>query len=42
MTTVVLNNAFTEKNVCKVLLKNGLISKDQVKEIFKKIGEEHN
>ncbi|MDY6790173.1 MAG: GspE/PulE family protein [Thermodesulfobacteriota bacterium] len=31
-----LNNAFTEKNVCKVLLKNGLISQDQVKEIFKK------
>jgi general secretion pathway protein E len=31
-----LNNPFTEKNVCKILLKNGLISKDQVKEIFKK------
>lgn len=31
-----LNNPFTEKYVCKVLLKNGLISKVQVKEIFKK------
>jgi len=31
-----LNNPFTEKNVCKILLKSGLISKDQVKEIFKK------
>jgi len=31
-----LNNPFTEKYVCKVLLKNGLISQDQVKEIFKK------
>ncbi len=31
-----LNNPFSEKDVCKVLLKNGLISQDQVKEIFKK------
>jgi len=31
-----LNNPFSEKNVCKVLLKIGLISQDQVKEIFKK------
>ncbi|MEA3435498.1 MAG: GspE/PulE family protein [Thermodesulfobacteriota bacterium] len=31
-----LNNPFTEKNVCKILLKNNLISKDQVKEISKK------
>jgi len=34
--TVDLNNPFAEKYVCKVLLKNGLISQDQVKEIFKK------
>lgn len=34
--TVDLNNPFSEKYVCKVLLKNGLISQDQVKEIFKK------
>ena len=31
-----LNNPFAEKDVCKILLKNGLISQDQVKEIFKK------
>jgi len=34
--TVDLNNPFAEKYVCKVLLKNGFISQDQVKEIFKK------
>jgi general secretion pathway protein E len=31
-----LNNPFSEKDICKMLLKNGLISNDQVKEIFKK------
>ncbi|MCP4369327.1 MAG: type II/IV secretion system protein [Deltaproteobacteria bacterium] len=31
-----LNQFFPEKDVCKVLLKNGLLTKDQVKEIFKK------
>ncbi|NNK84306.1 MAG: type II/IV secretion system protein, partial [Desulfobacterales bacterium] len=34
--TVDLNNPFTEKYVCKVLLENGFISKDQIKEIFRK------
>ena len=34
--SVDLNNPFSEKYVCKILLKNGLISKDQIKEIFKK------
>jgi len=34
--SVDLNNPFAEKYVCKVLLKNGLIAQDQVKEIFKK------
>jgi len=31
-----LNHFFPEKDVCKVLLKKGLLSKDQIKEIFKK------
>jgi len=31
-----LNQFFPEKDVCKILLTNGLLSKDQVKEIFKK------
>lgn len=31
-----LNQFFPEKDVCKILFKNGLISNDQVKEIFKK------
>jgi len=34
--TLDLNNPFAEKDVCKILLKNGLLSKDQVKEVFKK------
>jgi len=34
--TVDLNNLFAEKDICKVLLKSGLTSQDQVKEILKK------
>ena len=32
-----LSNPFREKDVCKILLKNDLLYKDQVKEIFKKV-----
>jgi len=32
-----LNNPFREKDVCKILLKNNLISKNQMKEILKKV-----